>query len=45
MPMWRPAAGVYVSSTTKDMVSYGLLIACVLLLPQGLFGQVEARKV
>jgi branched-chain amino acid transport system permease protein len=39
------AAGVYVSTATKDMVSYGLLIACVLLLPQGLFGQVEARKV
>lgn len=39
------AAGVYVSTATKDIVSYGLLIACVLLLPQGLFGKAEARKV
>jgi hypothetical protein len=29
----------------KDVVSYGLLIACVLLLPQGLFGRAQARKV
>jgi branched-chain amino acid transport system permease protein len=39
------AAGVYVSTAMKDVVSYGLLIASVLLLPQGLFGKVEARKV
>jgi len=39
------AAGVYVSTAMKDIVSYGLLIACVLLLPQGLFGRAEARKV
>jgi branched-chain amino acid transport system permease protein len=39
------AAGVYVSSAMKDVVSYVLLIACVLVLPQGLFGKVEARKV
>jgi branched-chain amino acid transport system permease protein len=39
------AAGVYVSTAMKDIVSYGLLIACVLLLPQGLFGKAEARKV
>lgn len=39
------AAGVYVSTAMKDVVSYGLLIASVLLLPQGLFGKAEARKV
>jgi branched-chain amino acid transport system permease protein len=39
------AAGVYVSTAMKDIVSYGLLIACVLVLPQGLFGKAEARKV
>jgi branched-chain amino acid transport system permease protein len=39
------AAGVYISTAMKDIVSYGLLIFCVLLLPQGLFGRVEARKV
>lgn len=39
------AAGVYISTAMKDIVSYALLIACVLLLPQGLFGRVEARKV
>ncbi len=39
------AAGVYVSTAMKDIVSYGLLIASVLLLPQGLFGKAEARKV
>lgn len=39
------AAGVYISTAMKDVVSYALLIACVLLLPQGLFGKAEARKV
>jgi branched-chain amino acid transport system permease protein len=39
------AAGVYISTAAKDIVSYGLLIACVLLLPHGLFGRAEARKV
>jgi branched-chain amino acid transport system permease protein len=39
------AAGVYVSTPMKDVVSYGILIAAVLLLPQGLFGKAEARKV
>lgn len=39
------AAGVYVSTPMKDIVSYGILIAAVLLLPQGLFGKAEARKV
>ena len=39
------AAGVYVSTAMKDIISYALLIACVLLLPQGLFGKAEARKV
>jgi branched-chain amino acid transport system permease protein len=39
------AAGVYVSTAMKDVVAYALLIACVLLLPQGLFGRAEARKV
>ncbi len=39
------AAGVYVSTAMKDIVSYALLVLCVLLLPQGLFGRAEARKV
>lgn len=39
------AAGVYVSTAMKDIISYALLIAFVLLLPRGLFGKVEARKV
>jgi branched-chain amino acid transport system permease protein len=39
------AAGVYVSSALKDVVSYGLLLGAVLLLPQGLFGRALARKV
>jgi branched-chain amino acid transport system permease protein len=39
------AAGVYVSSAMKDVISYALLIACVLVRPQGLFGRAEARKV
>ncbi len=39
------AAGVYISSAMKDVVSYALLIGCVLLLPHGLFGRAEARKV
>jgi branched-chain amino acid transport system permease protein len=39
------ASGVYVSTAMKDIISYALLIACVLLLPQGLFGKAEARKV
>ena len=39
------ASGVYVSTAMKDIISYALLIACILLLPQGLFGRVEARKV
>ena len=39
------AAGVYISTAMKDIISYALLIACVLLLPQGLFGKAEARKV
>lgn len=38
-------AGVYVSTAMKDIVSYALLIGCVLLLPRGLFGTAEARKV
>lgn len=39
------AAGVYISTAMKDIISYALLIACVLLLPQGLFGKAESRKV
>jgi branched-chain amino acid transport system permease protein len=39
------ASGVYVSTAMKDIISYALLVACVLLLPRGLFGTAEARKV
>ncbi|MFN7307655.1 MAG: branched-chain amino acid ABC transporter permease [Acetobacteraceae bacterium] len=39
------AAGVYISTAMKDIVSYALLIAVILLLPQGLFGKAESRKV
>jgi branched-chain amino acid transport system permease protein len=39
------AAGVYVSTAMKDVISYALLVLCVLLLPQGLFGRAEVRKV
>jgi branched-chain amino acid transport system permease protein len=39
------SAGVYISTAMKDIVSYALLIGCVLLMPQGLFGRAEARKV
>lgn len=39
------AAGVYVSTAMKDIISYALLILCVLLLPRGLFGKAESRKV
>ncbi len=39
------AAGVYLSTAAKDIISYALLIVCVLLLPHGLFGRAQARKV
>lgn len=39
------AAGVYISTAMKDIVSYALLIAVILLMPQGLFGKAESRKV
>lgn len=39
------AAGVYVSTAMKDIVSYALLVGMILLLPQGLFGKAETRKV
>lgn len=39
------ASGVYVSTAMKDIISYALLVVCVLLLPQGLFGKAETRKV
>ena len=39
------AAGVYISTAMKDIVSFALLIAVILLMPQGLFGKAESRKV
>jgi branched-chain amino acid transport system permease protein len=39
------AAGVYLSSAMKDVFAYALLVACVLAMPEGLFGRVAARKV
>jgi branched-chain amino acid transport system permease protein len=38
-------AGTYISSTLKDMISYGILIAVILVRPQGLLGGLVARKV
>lgn len=38
-------AGTYVSSALKDMISYGILIAVVLVRPQGLLGVLAMRKV
>jgi len=38
-------AGTYVSSALKDMISYGILIAVVLVRPQGLLGVLAMKKV
>lgn len=38
-------AGAYISSALKDMISYGVLIAVILVRPQGLLGRVAVQKV
>lgn len=38
-------AGTYVSSALKDMISYAILIAVILVRPQGLFGELTLKKV
>jgi branched-chain amino acid transport system permease protein len=38
-------AGTYISSALKDMISYAILIAVILVRPQGLFGQLSLKKV
>jgi branched-chain amino acid transport system permease protein len=38
-------AGTYISTALKDMISYGILVAVVLVRPQGLLGVLSVRKV
>lgn len=38
-------AGTYISSALKDMISYGILVAVVLVRPQGLLGVLSVKKV
>ena len=38
-------AGTYISSALKDMISYSILIAVILVRPQGLLGALVIRKV
>lgn len=38
-------AGYYISTSTKDVVAYGVLIAVVILMPQGLLGKRQIKKV
>ncbi len=38
-------AGTYISSALKDMISYSILIAVILIRPQGLMGALMIRKV
>jgi branched-chain amino acid transport system permease protein len=38
-------AGTYISSALKDMISYSILIAVILIRPQGLLGGLTIRKV
>jgi len=38
-------AGTYVSSALKDMISYAILIAVILVRPQGLFGELTLKEV
>ena len=38
-------AGTYISSALKDMISYSILIAVILVRPQGLLGGLMIRKV
>ena len=39
------AAGYYISTAAKDVVAYGVLIAVVIFMPQGLFGKAQLKKV
>jgi branched-chain amino acid transport system permease protein len=39
------AAGFYISTAAKDVVAYGVLIAVVIFMPQGLFGKAQLKKV
>lgn len=39
------AAGFYISTAAKDVVAYGVLIAIVIFMPQGLFGKAQLKKV
>lgn len=39
------AAGFYISTAAKDVVAYGVLIAVVIFMPQGLFGKAKLKKV
>jgi branched-chain amino acid transport system permease protein len=39
------ASGYYLSTATKDVVSYGVLIAVVIFMPQGLLGKRQVKKV
>ncbi len=39
------AAGTYISTAIKDVVTYVLLIVIIVLRPQGLFGRLAVRKV
>lgn len=39
------AAGYYISTAAKDVVAYGVLIAVVIFMPQGLLGKAQVRKV
>jgi branched-chain amino acid transport system permease protein len=39
------AAGFYISTAAKDVVAYGVLIAVVIFMPQGLFGKPQLKKV
>lgn len=38
-------AGAYISSALKDMISYGVLVAVILVRPQGLLGTLAVKKV
>lgn len=39
------AAGYYISTAAKDAVAYGVLIAVVIFMPQGLLGKPQLKKV
>jgi branched-chain amino acid transport system permease protein len=43
--IFEALAGTYISSALKDMISYSILIAVILIRPQGLMGVLMIRKV